>query len=215
MSATPAPIRITLDRKARVLVADFDDGASFALHCEYLRAFSPSAEARAADAAPAAVDATVNIERIEAVGHYAVRLFFDDGHDTGVYSFRTLYRLGRDQASNWAAYCKRRERAGLDRPRLWDTPEEDWIEVRVLYFAGVAEQVGRTAEEVTPPAGIHTLAEVIGWLRERGEPWRSALAPGRAAFTVNRRFVTRDERLLSGDEISARPHRPGDARGPG
>ena len=213
MPALPAPTRITLERKARVLVVDFDDGASFRLPCAYLRAFSPARERagpgpghRPAGAAP------VNIDRIEPVGHYALRLVFDDGHDTGVYSFDTLYRLGRDQSACLAAERDRGARAGESRPRLWDSAEEDWIEVRLLYFAGVADLVGRTAEEVTPPAGVHTLAELIGWLRERGEPWRSALAPGTIAVTVNKRFVTRNERLLTSDEVSIRPRRGGEAR---
>lgn len=216
MPKVPAPTRITLERKARVLVIDFDDGTSFRLPCAYLRAFSPSREPagpraekrRAGGAAP------VNIERIEPVGRYALRLVFDDGHDTGVYSFDTLYRLGRDRAANQAAERDRRERAGEMRPRLWDSSEEDWIEVRLLYFAGVADLLGRTAEEVTPPAGVHTLSELIGWLRERGEPWWSALAPGAIAVTVNKRFVTRNERLLTGDEISIRPRRGGETRPP-
>lgn len=216
MPKVPAPTRITLERKARVLVIDFDDGTSFRLPCAYLRAFSPSREAAGPPAGSrrAGAAAPVDIERIEAVGHYALRLVFDDGHDTGVYSFDTLYRLGRDQAANQAAERDRRARAGEDRPRLWDSSEEDWIEVRLLYFSGVADLLGRTAEEVTPPAGVHTLAALIGWLRERGEPWRSALAPGAIAVTVNKRFVTRNEGLLSGDEISIRPRRRGETHHP-
>ena len=58
----------------------------------------------------------VNIDKIEQVGHYAIQLFFDDNHDTGIYSWETLYTLGKDYETNWQRYLERLEEAGHERP---------------------------------------------------------------------------------------------------
>ena len=201
------PTELRLDRDRRILHVSFADGASFALPCEYLRVFSPAADTRVDDlrGEPVIGKEGVNIERIEPVGRYAVRLCFDDGHDTGVYSFRTLRRLGRDHERNRQHHLDRLERAGHTRPRTWDTPEDDWVEVRVFYFADVADRLGRTFEEVTPPEGVYTVDALLEWLRGRGEPWAGALHPAKVAVTVNKRFAILATRLLDGDEIGITP----------
>lgn len=107
---TPAPEEIRLRRGSRVLVVSFQDGASFALGFEYLRVFSPSAEVRGHGVGePALVTGkeNVGIERVEPVGNYAVRLYFDDGHNTGLYTWSELYALGRDYEANWRRYRQR------------------------------------------------------------------------------------------------------------
>src|SRR5690625_1077215 len=114
----PNPTQIKLRRKTRVLEIAFEDGAHFELPCEYLRVFSPSAEVRGHGEGELVLvpgKRQVNIERIETVGSYAVRLIFDDGHDTGIYSWFVLYQLGRRQEENWRHYLERLEAAGHDR----------------------------------------------------------------------------------------------------
>jgi len=97
------PVKLKLRRGSRVLEVSFDDGKRFDLPCEYLRVYSPAAGTRtmAMRGGPMIGKETVNIERIEPVGSYAVRLHFDDGHDSGVYSWDTLYEMGANRARNW------------------------------------------------------------------------------------------------------------------
>lgn len=115
---TPEPEEIRLRSVSRVLDVRFADGAHFALPFEYLRVFSPSAEVRGHSVGePMLVTGKsgVAIERVEPVGNYAVRLFFDDGHSTGIYSWRQLYLLGHDYAANWQRYLQRLAEAGAER----------------------------------------------------------------------------------------------------
>ncbi len=115
---TPEPVEIRLHQRSRVLTVRFADGAVFELPCEYLRVFSPSAEVKGHGPGQEVLQsgkANVNITAIEPVGQYAVRLIFDDGHDTGLYSWNLLYQLGRDQVSNWQQYLERLQQAGASR----------------------------------------------------------------------------------------------------
>jgi DUF971 family protein len=106
--ASPAwPIELVVKRKDRVLVAHFDDGACFEIGCELLRIESPSAQVQGHSAAQKQIvtgKADVAIVRMEPVGRYGVRIVFDDGHDSGLYTWDWLYRLGRDQDSLMADY---------------------------------------------------------------------------------------------------------------
>jgi DUF971 family protein len=104
------PTEIQLHRASRVLEVHFDDGAQMMLPCEYLRVFSPSAEVRGHGLPePLLVTgkAEVNINAIEPVGQYAIKLIFDDGHDSGLFDWDFLYQLGQDYAINWARYQAR------------------------------------------------------------------------------------------------------------
>jgi DUF971 family protein len=105
------PIEIKLHQKSRTLEIAFADGACFRLPCEYLRVYSPSAEVSGVGELQVFKE-EVNITAIEPVGNYAVRLYFDDGHKTGLYSWETLYDLGRNQERYWKDYLKRLEEAG-------------------------------------------------------------------------------------------------------
>lgn len=112
------PTELNLHRQSRVLEISFDDGASFNLPCEYLRVFSPSAEVQGHGPGQEVLQLgkeDVNIERIDPVGNYAVCLHFDDGHNTGIYSWDTLYALGANHEQNWQAYLQRCEAAGHKR----------------------------------------------------------------------------------------------------
>ena len=115
------PTELNLHRQSRVLEISFEDGARFNLPCEYLRAFSPSAEVQGHGPGQEVLQVgieNVSIERIDPVGNYAVCLHFDDGHNTGIYAWDTLYNLGANQEQNWKDYLARLEAAGHKRKGL-------------------------------------------------------------------------------------------------
>lgn len=117
-SGTVKPAEIRLHQKSRVLEIHFDDGSRFDLPCEYLRVYSPSAEVRGHGPGQEVLQIgkeDVNIAAIEPVGRYAVKLVFDDGHQSGIYSWDLLYRLGRDREELWADYLRRLHQAGHQR----------------------------------------------------------------------------------------------------
>jgi DUF971 family protein len=105
MTLWPSELRLSQDK--RTLTVAFDDGERFALPAEYLRVESPSAEVQG-HSPEQKITVTgkqaVTITAIEPVGNYAVRLIFDDGHSTGLYTWDYLYELGRDAGSRWTAY---------------------------------------------------------------------------------------------------------------
>lgn len=113
-----APTGIQLHRKSRVLEVAYADGTRYQLPCEYLRVYSPSAEVRGHGGdEPVLVPGkrNVGIERLEPVGHYAVRLVFDDGHASGLYSWDVLEELGQQQAPLWTRYLARLAEHGMSR----------------------------------------------------------------------------------------------------
>lgn len=97
------PTDIEVHARSRVLSIKFDDGAAFELPCEYLRVFSKAAEVRTLGR-PVTGKEDVSISRVEPQGRYAVRIVFDDGHDTGLYAWQFLEELGREQEGYWARY---------------------------------------------------------------------------------------------------------------
>jgi len=114
----PTPTDITLHRQSRTLEITFDDGFAKTLPCEYLRVFSPSAEVRGHGPGQEVLvigKEEVNIERIDPVGNYAVRLVFDDGHDSGIYSWDELYALATQFEENWQGYLGQLAEAGVKR----------------------------------------------------------------------------------------------------
>ncbi|HYG31476.1 MAG TPA: DUF971 domain-containing protein [Methylophilaceae bacterium] len=114
----PRPTEISLHQASRRLELRFDDGIHDQLSCEFLRVFSPSAEVRGHGAGQEVLQTgkeEVNIDAIEPVGNYAVRLIFSDGHDTGLYSWDYLYELVLNQASMWQAYLDKLAAAGITR----------------------------------------------------------------------------------------------------
>lgn len=93
----PIPTKITLHKLSRILELEFDSGEQFFLPCAYLRAFSTSAEMRHGTS-PTQEEFTnkqINILSIEPVGNYAIKPTFSDGHRTGIFSWETLYKLGK------------------------------------------------------------------------------------------------------------------------
>ena len=112
------PTEIRLKKELRVLVIRFDDGSQFEYTFEYLRVHSPSAEVRGHGPGQETLQvgkADVRITAVEPVGHYAVKLVFDDGHDSGLYDWQYLYHLGEDMERNWQSYLDRLEAAGYPR----------------------------------------------------------------------------------------------------
>ena len=114
----PRPTDIKLHQRSRLLEVSFDDGNAFELPCEYLRVCSPSAEVKGHGPGQEVLQVgkeRVNIKAIEPVGTYAVVLKFDDGHDTGIFSWDTLYDLGVNRLRYWQAYLQRLNDAGHQR----------------------------------------------------------------------------------------------------
>jgi len=117
-ASTARPTEIKLHQKSRVLEISFDDGNTYKLPCEYLRVYSPSAEVRGHGPGQEVLQVgkeAVNITQIEPVGTYAVALHFDDGHNSGIYSWEYLHDLGVNQDANWKRYLDRLEAAGHKR----------------------------------------------------------------------------------------------------
>ncbi|MCC2656257.1 MAG: hypothetical protein K0Q76_1365 [Panacagrimonas sp.] len=104
----PRPVRIVLHKASRELEVGYADGTTYRLPAEYLRVHSPSAEVQG-HGKPVLVGGkrSVGIGAVQPVGRYAVKLVFDDGHDTGLYSWDVLDDLGRNQAQYWASYEQR------------------------------------------------------------------------------------------------------------
>ena len=117
-TAAPWPTELRVDRADKALTVTFDDGARFVLPAELLRVESPSAEVQGHGPSQKTIVAGrrhVGIMALEPVGNYAVRILFDDLHDTGMYSWRYLYHLGKNQEQLWADYLTALEQRGLSR----------------------------------------------------------------------------------------------------
>ena len=106
---TPIPSEIKLHQKSRLLEIAYESGERFKLDFEYLRVYTPSAEARGHGPGQETLQTgkrNVDIERIEPVGTYAVRFVFSDGHDSGLYSWDLLYNLSKHHDELWQEYLK-------------------------------------------------------------------------------------------------------------
>ncbi len=115
---TPRPTEIRLKKEEKCLEVDFDDGQSFSLTAEYLRVESPSAEVQGHGPGQKQIVAgrrQVGIMNLESVGNYAVRIIFDDLHETGLYSWEYLYQLGTDHDRLWPDYLAALDAAGASR----------------------------------------------------------------------------------------------------
>jgi DUF971 family protein/molybdopterin converting factor small subunit len=210
-SAHPAPTEINLHRKSRLLSIAFSDGNRFELPCEYLRVHSQAAEVKSSDH-PVTGKEQVNIERIEPQGNYAIRLVFDDGHDTGIYSWETLYQLGIDQDKNWQAYLQRIESTGYRRDA--ESASEP-RQLQVLYFAYLARMLRRESETLRVPPSVNTVESLLEWLRNKWRERGYLLADDRVRVTVNRQFAETFTRLEAGDEVAITPNSPNPPPPPG
>ncbi|MBP6707736.1 MAG: DUF971 domain-containing protein [Candidatus Accumulibacter sp.] len=115
---TKIPTEIKLHQKSRLLELSFEGGERFELSYEFLRVFTPSAEARGHGPGQEVLQIgkrDVGIERVEAVGNYAIRPVFSDGHDSGLYSWDLLYNLGKNRDQLWQTYLDRLDREHASR----------------------------------------------------------------------------------------------------
>ena len=112
------PFEIRYNKEQRVLEVDFDEGNQFSFPAEFLRVESPSAEVQGHSPSDKQIiggKIGVGINAIEAVGNYAIRIRFDDGHDTGIYSWSTLHDYGVRQEDLWQQYLLATEQQGISR----------------------------------------------------------------------------------------------------
>ncbi len=114
----PQPTALTLHQASRMLEVGFDDGAVFRIPFELMRVYSPSAEVQGHGPGQEVLQTgkrEVGITQIETVGHYAVQPTFSDGHNTGLFTWAYLYKLGAEQAELWQRYGQRLADAGMSR----------------------------------------------------------------------------------------------------
>ena len=115
MTEAPKPVEINLHQKSRTLEISYSDGERFELSYEFLRVHSPSAEVQGHGPGQGVLQVgkqDVLITHIEPVGRYAIQPTFDDGHDTGIYSWETLYDLGKNRDRYWKEYLEKLAKAG-------------------------------------------------------------------------------------------------------
>ena len=207
---SPIPVEINLHQKSRLLRLRFSDGASFELPCEYLRVFSTAAEVKSGKTLVTGKE-TVNIDRIEPQGQYAIRLVFDDGHDTGIFSWETLYKLGQEKEQNWQEYLAKLEKLGYQRQA--DADQERRI--KLFYFSWLANKVGKESEEIILPKSVSTIADLLKLLRMRRPPLEPVFDESLLRPTINKQFAEFFTRLEDGDEIALVPNRPTPPATPG
>lgn len=121
----PTEIRLSSDR--RILNVAFEDGSRFALPAEYLRVSSPSAEVQGHSPMERKViggKRAVEILAVQPIGNYAVKLGFDDMHDTGIYGWEYLHTLGREYETRWNTYLSELAERGLDRDTVRQAPSK-------------------------------------------------------------------------------------------
>jgi DUF971 family protein len=115
---SPQPTALTLHQSSRVLEVGFDDGQVFRIPFELMRVYSPSAEVQGHGPGQETLQTgkrDVGISNLEVVGHYAVQPTFTDGHDTGIFAWGYLYKLGSEQSELWQRYEQRLAEAGVSR----------------------------------------------------------------------------------------------------
>jgi DUF971 family protein/molybdopterin converting factor small subunit len=199
----PVPTEINLHQKSHLLMIRFSDGVSFEYPCEYLRVFSPAAEVKASHS-PVTGKEQVNIERIDPQGQYAIRLIFDDGHDTGIYSWETLYGLGRDKERNWQDYLERLDKIGYQRRE--DRPKDRRI--KVFYFSWLVNKLGRQQEDLELPESVADIEVLLKLLSLRRPEYAPLFDKKLLRPTINKQFAEYFTRLENGDEVALVPNQP-------
>ncbi len=199
-----SPTEINLHQKSRLLEIAYSDGFRFQYPCEYLRVFSTAAEVKVMDK-PVHGKQMVNISMLDPQGTYALKITFDDGHDTGIYSWSTLYELGKNYEANWQVYLKRLEKHGMSRGDARITDKEGKVVIKLLYFIELAGISGKNEEEVVVPESVTNVETLLVWMRKRGERWKEAFEDNRLQVTVNKQFSEPYTLIEHGDEIAFVP----------
>jgi len=209
----PTPVEINLHQKSRILSLSFSDGKEFRYPCEYLRVHSTAAEEKSSDA-PTTGKETVNIESIEPQGSYAIRIIFDDGHDTGIYSWESLYELGINMDKHWQDYLDRLAAAGYSRNEDAADVANQQLTLNIMYFSYLVNRLGQQSETVTPPASVVDVQSLLNWLAKIKRDRGFLLAEDNVRTTVNRQFAELFTRLDSGDEVGIIPNSPNPPKPP-
>lgn len=195
---------INLHQKSRLLEIAFSDGFRFNYPCEYLRVFSTSAEVKVMDK-PVHGKEMVNISQIEPQGTYAIRIHFDDGHDTGIFSWGTLHELGVNYDQHWQAYLGKLEQFGLIRGEGRAKDRDGKVTIKILYFIELAKISGKDEEELSLPDSVTNVETLLAWLRKRGAAWTEPFADNSVQVTVNRQFAEPYTLIEHGDEVAIVP----------
>ncbi len=149
-AGTPLPTDIVLHQQSRVLEVAFDNGARYRFPFEFLRVYSPSAEVRGHGPGQETLQSgkrNVILTEVEPVGHYALKLVFSDGHDSGLYSWDYLVEIGEQQDALWDDYLARLEAAGADRDiirecELIGIPIEEFCEICLQAMQSISDDLG-------------------------------------------------------------------------
>ena len=192
------PTGIRLHKKSRYLEIIYGNGDRYNLPFEYLREFSPAAEEKTnhTPSHPGSEQKDVNISAITPIGSYALQIAFDDGQETGIYSWARLYDMAINLQQDW----EDREIADGS-----DATEDDHNTgertITILYYNSLANRLGLDSETITLPGEIVTIGDLIPWLMTRRGEWARALAE-KLKITVNRLAVGLQDRIRDDDEIA-------------
>ncbi|VAW68579.1 FIG00899427: hypothetical protein [hydrothermal vent metagenome] len=204
MSEKHTPTEIKLHQKSQLLEITFADGENFKFPSEYLRSHAKSAEIEASDK-PVFGKADVKLVKIEPQGNYALRLYFDDGYDSGIFSWDTLYELGTDYETNWNQYLAQLEKHGLKREPANKAAEGE-ATIRLMYFmTNMLKVTRKETEELALPGSIRDVEKLLKLLRMRGEGWQCMFADNAVQITVNKQFAELFTKLEDGDEVAFVP----------
>jgi DUF971 family protein/molybdopterin converting factor small subunit len=203
-NAHVSPTEINLHQKSRLLEIAFSDGFRFNFPCEYLRVFSTAAEVKVMNK-PVHGKQMVNISMLDPQGSYALKITFDDGHDTGIYSWSTLHELGKNYEANWQRYLERLDKHGLSRGDARITDNEGKVVIKLLYFIDLARVSGRDEEEVVIPESVTNVETLLAWMRKRGDRWQEPFTDNRLQVTVNKQFSEPYTLIEHGDEVAFVP----------
>jgi len=198
------PVDIKLHSKSRLLEITFSTDERFEYPCEYLRVKSHAAEVRTLGR-PETGKESVNITEIEPQGTYAVRLVFDDGHDTGIYSWDTLYDLGKNYDQYWQDYLESLEAIGYERNADRERKGGRKLKIKLLYFVQLPDVFGKDQEDVFLPKDVTNIQQLLEWLRGRGKQYDDLLKDDIVTVTINKSFAEPFTVLEEGDEVAIVP----------
>ena len=199
------PSSIELHQKSKLLSIIFSDGFEFNFPCEYLRVFSTSADIKVA-AKPVAEKAQVSISNIEYQGNYALRIYFNDGHKTGIYSWQRLHDLGKNYEIYWKEYCQNLQDHNYSRHLSTDRNKNPTSKtIHLLYFMHLAELTETTAETVTLPAEVNTVDSLLTHLGKRHVSWQPVFNFKNVQVTINKQFAELFTPIEENDEIAIVP----------